>query len=165
VAIVDGPRQVVSTADGGRFYLPPRLQQVGAEAAVAENDHMIRLLERRVANAETKLAFQGRLARRIDDEQRSGAAEESDWSGLVLAVFQEASRGLAPRDAEYLRLEARHLADTLALLRSTTRWLDAPSVHRAPRLPAVLLALLAAAMLVLVTAYVRDAVSRGRPSA
>ncbi len=161
VAPVDGPRQVVSTADGGHFYLPPGLQRVGAEAAVAENDHSIRLLEQRVSNAEAKLAFQRRLARRIDDEQRSSPAGETDWSRLVLVEFEEASRSIAPGNAEYLRVEARNLADTLALLRSTTRWLDAPSVRRAPRLPAVLLALLAAAILVLITAYVRDAVSHG----
>jgi hypothetical protein len=160
----DAPRQVVSTADGGHRYLPPPLQLVGVRANVADNDHQIRLLRQRVANAQAKIAFYRRLAQSIDGELRTRPMEDADWSALLRRERDAIIASLAPRDAEYLRVEEESLADTLAILRSAMRYVEAPTLRRKPRALPVLLGMAGATVAVLLAAIFRD-LFRGREPA
>lgn len=125
-------REVVDTREGGYRFLPPQLQIVGAKARYADNEHMIRLLDRALSLHALRLRFLDRLQQRI---LGTGTPAVSDLPQVIGSELQEFLREEGPRspDSPYVQTEMEALRDKLAAFQSNTRFIQYPTTRAESR--------------------------------
>jgi hypothetical protein len=161
-------REVVDTKDGGYRYLPPDLQLIGLRAAVAENEHKMRLYERALDVAHLRLQFLDQLDGRIRAEfEKNNARLLTDAPGLLrgqLRGFQAGRANAGPAMA-MLQADIGGLADLLDSYRTSTRFIQMPTTRRKGRGRFPLLAAGMVVVLSLSVPFLIESWRRRRPAA
>jgi hypothetical protein len=128
-------REVVDTREGGHYFLPARVQLVGARATHADNEHTIRVYDQALARHTLFLSFLHRL------QERSGKGTDtfavSDMPTVIDAELKEFFResGASDLDSRYLQTKMEILRDELATFRGKTRFIQYPTTLALSRAP------------------------------
>jgi hypothetical protein len=153
----DTHREVVDVTSGGYRYLPPGVQVVGAKALEASYYDDIRLSGWRF-RVET---LRGAFFRKLDEDLRkAGESPATRLSqDLPAMIGSEAQAFLTKNpglESSYVRSEVDGLVDALQSHRTTTAFVQSPSVRTLSRLPWVIAAMAGTALLVLLAALLGE---------
>lgn len=154
---VTSGREVVDLKEGGHRYLPSAVQLVGARAWHADNEHEMRQLDSTLRVEGMRVAFYQRLGARLHGQGARGDITVVDDVPSVidseLKAFLETESGAA---AYYIRAEVEGLRDLVQAHRTSTAFVQRPSLRIAARLPWVVGGMLVAVIVILLAALLGE---------